>query len=452
MTVTDASASRNDPVCSVAIIGFGYIGCVIGAVLASRGMKVTGIDSNQQILDYIIRGRSPVNEPGLEALIGDAVQSGNLAVNPEMSAAMECDVVLITVGTPLSDKGEADLSQLETALYELAPFVKDGQLVILKSTVPPGTTSNMAKLTFEKNANIHLAFCPERIAEGNAVAELTQIPVIVGGVDSESAEKASQFWQEALGVKTIVVSSPEAAELAKLADNLWIDTNIALANELAKLSDALGGIDVLEVIKAANTLPKLDYNVNILLPSLGVGGSCLTKDPWFIRRMGETSGLDLQIPVTSRTTNDSMPVYTVGLIDRYLMGKEGRKPEDCHVAVLGLAFKSNTGDCRFSPVSPALDELTRRGYRLTLYDGWVTKEDMEVLTDITPSTGIEDTIRGADCVAFFAGHQEFHDFPLEKLASLVKPGAMVLDGRMFFSREKIGQMEQLGLRYKGIGR
>jgi len=449
MTPKKENQSKSPKVC---IVGFGFVGLVLGAVLASRGCSVTGIDRDRERVEAVMRGETPIYEPGLATLLGGAVAGGSLEITDDAAAAADCDVVLITVGTPLSDDGDADLGQLTAAVEGLAPHLQGGQLVILKCTVPPGTTRDLVLPILAAAADVHLAFCPERIAEGRAVEELTRIPVVVGGINEESTKRACLFWERTLGVETVTVNNPEAAELVKLADNLWIDLNIALANELAKLSDGIGGIDVLEVIRAANTLPKLDHNVNILLPSLGVGGACLTKDPWFVRRLGERLGLDLLTPEISRRVNDAMPAYAVELIERHLTADGDRTPEDCRIAVLGLAFKSDTGDCRFTPVAPALEALSRRGFRLVLYDGCVSAAEAAAVTDLPLAPDIESAVKGADCVAYFTGHQEFHDFPLDRLAALVKPGALVVDGRMFFSRERIAKIEELGLRFKGIGR
>jgi UDP-N-acetyl-D-mannosaminuronic acid dehydrogenase len=434
----------------IGIVGFGYIGCTIGAVLAERGHEVVGIDSNTALIDTVRAGKSPFNEPGLQELIACSVGAGRLAVAQDYAPLATCDVVLVTVGTPLSDDGVADLTQIRRAAEQMAPHLRDGQLVILKSTVPPTTTSEVVQPILRARADVLLAFCPERLAEGNAIRDLKSIPVVVGGVDERSTEASAGFWRRALGIEVITVANDRAAEMVKLADNLWIDLNIALANELAKLCDKFG-LDALQVIDAANTLPKVGYNVNILVPSLGVGGYCLTKDPWFVHRMGQDMGIELETPKTSRRVNDGMPDYAVSLIDAALL-KDGAKAGDLEIAVLGIAFKTNTGDCRFTPTKPAIEALQRRGYRLRICDPYVRAEDALGVTPVPLTQDIEAAVEGADCVAFFTGHDVFKAFAIERLAELAKPGALVFDGRMFFPREAIGRIESLGLRYKGVGR
>ncbi len=177
----------------------------------------------------------------------------------------------------------------------------------------------------------------------------------------------------------------------------------------------------------------------------------INADPRSLYRIGKDLGLELHTPQVSRRINDGMPAYTVSLIDEALLGN-GRAAKDCRVAVLGLAFKSNTGDCRFTPAKPAIAALADRGYQVAVHDPWVSRDDARTVTPITLTDDIEAAVLDADCVAFLAGHQEFHDFPVSRLAELAKPRALVFDGRIYFSREKIREIRSLGLRYKGVGR
>ncbi|MDR2020588.1 MAG: nucleotide sugar dehydrogenase [Treponema sp.] len=434
---------------NVAIVGFGYIGSVIGSVLADRGHRVLGIEKDPRILNAVQNNQSPFNEPGLEELILRVRSRGLLELSNDVSRAAEAEVFVITVGTPLSDNYEPDLRQIKAAAESIKPYVKTGSLVMLKSTVPPGTTSDVVGPILQ-NRHIRLAFCPERLAEGRAIQEFLSIPVVVGGIDNESTAAAAEFWKESLGVDVITVGNARSAEMVKLADNLWIDLNIALAGELAKLADKMN-IDVLDVIKAANSLPKGSHNVNILIPSVGVGGYCLTKDPWFVQHMGRGLGLELKIPRTSREVNDSMPAYSAAQIDAVLSSGEGNRGQK-KIAVLGIAFKNNTGDCRFTPAKPVIDELRRLGYNLAVCDPWTGDHDARLVTDLPVSADIEKTLEGADCAAFLAGHRNFHEIEITKLAELVKPGALIFDGRMFFDKDKIEQMRAAKLRYKGVGR
>jgi UDP-N-acetyl-D-mannosaminuronic acid dehydrogenase len=373
-----------------------------------------------------------------------------LEVTNDITKVSHADVFIITVGTPLSETFKPDLEQIRAAAESIKPYIKNNSLVMLKSTVPPGTTLNVVRPILLSAANIRLAFCPERLAEGKAIAEFLSIPVVVGGINDESTQAAAEFWRTSLGVSVITVGNAQCAEMVKLADNLWIDVNIALAGELAKLSEKME-IDVLEVIKEANTLPKGDYNVNILLPSVGVGGYCLTKDPWFVQKLGEKMGLDIKIPKTARNVNDSMPKYSAEISDKYLTKNDTNRNKK-KIAILGIAFKNNTGDCRFTPTKPVIDSLLSLGYNLDIYDPWVIEYDAKSVTEQPLSHDIDKTLLGADCIAFLAGHREFYQLTIDKIRKLVKPGALIFDGRMFFNKEQIKEFTDSNFVYKGVGR
>lgn len=439
---------------TVAVVGFGYIGACIGAVLAEKRYRVIGIDNRQAVVDETNRGETSINEPGLASAIKDAVDHGRLSATTDYAAVSEAEVIVVTVGTPLGQDFDPDVSQIEAAAEGIAANLRPGHNVILKSTLPPFATDRIVKPILERGGlvagtDFFLSFCPERLAEGRALHEFETIPVVVGGVDPRSTAAAAAFFHEALEIETIPVQNAHTAEMVKLACNLWIDLNVALANELAILSDAIE-VDVLEVIEAANTLPKGQHFVNVLAPSIGVGGYCLTKDPWFVHHMGRERGIELQTPVTSRTVNDAMPAFTFGLIERELKAL-GKQLPDARVAVLGMAFKNNTGDVRFTPTKEAINLLEASGCDLIVCDPWVNPAEAREVTAAPITDDVWAAIEGADCVAFFTGHDDFRRLRIADIAERA-PGALILDGRMYFTREQIQDMEAHGLRYRGIGR
>jgi len=299
-------------------------------------------------------------------------------------------------------------------------------------------------------AKVHMAFSPERLAEGAAIRELVQIPILVGGVDAEAGEAAAAFWREVLPVEVMTVTSPEAAEMVKLADNLWIDLNIALANELAKLVDAMPfSIDVMEVIRGANSLKKGQHHVNILYPANGVGGYCLTKDPWFVDALGRRAGIELQIPRTARAVNDSMPGH---VFDRVMgaLAERGVAPKEARIALLGFSFKSNSGDTRFTPVAPLVAKLRATGCGLAICDPMVTAAEAEH-HGIALEPDWRRAVAGADAVLILAGHDAFTGISAADFAALA-PGALIYDGRIYYPRARIAELQAAGLAYMGVGR
>jgi nucleotide sugar dehydrogenase len=439
----------------VAVVGFGYIGSCIGATLAGRGLQVVGIDQDQDLIAEMTAGRCRFNEPGLPELLAAGVKAGSLTISADHSQVAAADVIIIAVATPVDAQRQILTGHLESACASLAPHLRPGQLVIIKSTVSPGTTRLLARPALEKGGleqgrDFGLAFCPERLAEGNALAQLQSVPIVVGGCDDDSAAAARAFWSQFLGVEVVSFAGPDAAELVKLADNWWIDANIALANELARLCAALD-IDVLDVIAGANSLPKGSSYVNVLLPSVGVGGSCLTKDPWILWSTGQRFGVDLQLARTGREINDAMPAYAHQLMLSELTAL-GKDPATARVAVLGLAFKSNTNDLRMTPVLPVVQALRETCGSVTIYDPLVTDEQALAGFGMAQSASLEDAVRGADCVAVLAGHDQLRELDFAGLARQVSMPCVLFDGRAYYSRPVIEQVRGLGFAYRGIGR
>lgn len=441
----------------MAVIGFGYVGSCIGVTLAGRGLRVCGIDSNHELVAEMTAGQCRFNDPGLAQALRQARDSGRLTMTGDYAAAAGCDVIIIAVGTPITPDKAIVTEYLEAACASLAPHLRAGQLVLLKSTVAPGTTRGIVAPLLERGGlvagrDFGLAFCPERLAEGNALAQFLTIPIVVGGCEPASAEAACAFWTGALGVQALPFASPEVAELVKLTDNWWIDANIALANELAQLCAAMDAdVDVLDVIAGANSLPKGSGNVNVLLPSVGVGGSCLTKDPWILWRSGGARGVRLRTAETGREVNDTMPAYTHGLIVDGLAAL-GKDPAAARVAVLGLSFKNNTNDLRHTPVLPVVEALRASCGAVTIYDCLVTEAAARDCFGITPAGSWQEAVRDADCVAVLAGHDEFAALDFADLAGRVSMPCLLVDGRAYYPRATIEDMSKLGFTYRGIGR
>ena len=440
---------------SIAIVGFGYVGSCIGITLADRGMRVHGIDSDQSLVEEMTAGYCRFNEPGLAQALERVRAAGTLYLSNDYGAVNTADVVIIAVGTPVDADRSIVTAHLETACAALAPQMRVGQLVILKSTVAPGTTQGLVRPLLEKSGLVQgrdfgLAFCPERLAEGNALAQFRTIPIVVGGCDPDSTAAACEFWTMALGTEVLPFDGPEVAELVKLTDNWWIDANVALANELARLCGALN-TDVLDVIAGANSLPKGSGHVNVLLPSVGVGGSCLTKDPWILWSTARTHGIRLRLAETSREVNDEMPAYTHELI-REGLAALGKDLATAKVAILGLAFKNNTNDLRNTPVLPVVQALRASSGELTIYDPLVADDIAEATFGLKQARSLDDAVENADCMAVLAGHTQLAALDFADLARRVSMPCLVIDGRAYYPRPKIETMRGLGFAYRGIGR
>jgi len=438
---------------TVAVVGFGYVGSCIAATLADRGIDVVGVDTDPRLIDELAGGHCRFVERGLADMLFRGIAAGRLRVTTDCAEVGAADVVLIAVGTPIREDGSLAGEQLRGACLELSRHLRRGQLVVLKSTVPPGTTRGFVLPLLERSGltggqDFGLAFTPERLAEGAALHELRTFPIVAGGLGADSAQDVATFWRRALGVEVIPLDSLESAEIVKLADNWWIDLNIALANELAKFC-ALYDVDVLDVIAAANTIPKGKGKVNILLPSVGVGGSCLTKDPWMVWHSARRRGVQILTASAGREVNAGMPEYTAQrAIDELI--RLGKDPATVKVAVLGLAFKNNTGDLRATPTQGVVEALAKAGAEVRIFDPLVDVAHAEELFGITPAASLSEAVQDADCLAVLALHREFEGIDFAALP--VATSCLVLDGRAYYSKEQIASLRRLGYVYTGIGR
>jgi len=436
----------------ISIVGFGYIGAVIGAVYAELGHSVHAIDSNVSSMNDLNQGICHVPEPALRELIKKGVENKNLSGSTSYDSISGSDVVLVTVGTPLSDEFDADLSAIRDVFKMLSGYVNDGQIIMVKSTVPPGVTRQMANEFLAEKKNVFIGFSPERLAEGNAIQEFRTLPIVVGGINDKSTERCADFWSTTLGVEVIKVSSCESAELVKLANNQWIDLNIALANELAILCDSLPyNLDILEIIQGANSLKKGQHFVNILTPSIGVGGYCLTKDPWFVSSLGEKNGAHIKLPGTGRRVNDMMPSYVADNIIAHFAAKN-EDLDSVKLAILGYSFKTNSGDIRFTPMEKFVKELFNRGLKhISVFDSTISEG---AITDerVFRTKSWQECLSNSDCLVFGAAHSDIAVISMPEIAEHMSNKGLVYDGRRYLSKDEIAQLVDLGVSYKGVGR
>jgi len=433
---------------TVCIIGLGYVGLCLGGVLAESGFNVIGADINPKAVELVNSGKAPFYEPGLDELLKKNVKRRRLrATTNVIEAVKKSQVIYITVGTPPDEKGKINLNYMKTASQDIGRGLSKGKLVIVKSTVLPGTTEEFVKPILERTSGLKagkdfaLAYCPERLAEGKAIEELKTWPEIVGGIDNKSTEVVSAIISR-LGVKAIKVSNPRTAETVKLADNLWIDQSIALANQLALICEKLG-IDTHEMIRAADTLPKGTSYVNIMFPGL-VGGSCLSKDPYFLANIAKEKEINADLILLGRKLNESMYLHIVELVkDAFKEMKT--KIKGAKIAVLGLAFKGETSDLRATQSIPIIRELKKFGANVSAYDPYVKKppEDIEV------AGSLDSAIKGADCIVIATEHSAFKKISLRRVVTLTSKPCAIVDARAILDPK---EALKLGFVWRGLGR
>ncbi|WP_052481268.1 UDP-N-acetyl-D-mannosamine dehydrogenase [Anoxybacillus ayderensis] len=402
----------------VCVIGLGYIGLPTATVLANNGFEVHGVDINEKAVELINNGQVHIYEPDLDIMVKKAVESGNLkaSVIPE-----KADVFIIAVPTPFKENHKPDLTYVEQATRSISPYLEPGNIVILESTSPVGTTEKVAEWILEEREDlsidenrenrIFVSHCPERVLPGKILKELIENNRIIGGINEESTKRTVGFYKSFVKGK-ILETNARTAELSKLAENAFRDVNIAFANELSMICDELN-INVWELINLANHHPR----VNILQPGPGVGGHCIAVDPWFIVDAAPETAKLIR---TARMVNDSKPYFVIEKI------KEATKNlQNPTIACLGLAFKANVDDLRESPAVKIVKELSAI-YDQTIYVAEPHIEELpkDLLELNVRLVKTEDAIEKADVVVLLVDHDYFK--VIDKKALLNK---IVIDTR-----------------------
>ena len=378
----------------ICFMGLGYIGLPTAAISAGKGLRVLGIDINHKVVDTINKGNIHIIEPGLGELVRQVVESGNLraATKPE-----ESDVYLIVVPTPFKGNHEPDISFVETATKAILPLLKDGDLYIIESTSPVGTTDQMANLIYtsrpELSGKINIAYCPERVLPGNVLHELIHNDRVIGGIDEKSTIKAQKFYSAFVEGK-LHATNARTAEMCKLTENSSRDVQIAFANELSLICDK-AGINVWELIELANKHPR----VSILQPGCGVGGHCIAVDPYFLTA---DFPRESQIIGKAREINNYKSFWCAEKIRSTMLEfelKNGSKPK---VAIMGLAFKPNIDDLRESPAKYIAQKVMQ-----SEQNGFMIVEPNIREHSVFRLTGYQEAYEKADIVAFLVSHKEF---------------------------------------------
>ncbi len=378
----------------ICFIGLGYIGLPTAAIVAGTGQKVLGVDINPNVVETINKGEIHIIEPGLGELVRKVTSTKNLFAS---TTPVESDVYLIVVPTPFKGNHVPDISFVEAATQKVIPFLKKGDLFIIESTSPIGTTEKMAELIFqirpELNGNISIAYCPERVLPGNVLYELINNDRVIGGIDDASTEKAISFY------KTFVKgelhkTNARTAEMCKLTENSSRDVQIAFANELSLICDK-ANINVWELINLANKHPR----VNILQPGAGVGGHCIAVDPYFI--VSEYP-MESRIIGTAREINNYKAFWCAEKIKTAMLEFELKNSIKPTVAIMGLAFKPNIDDLRESPAKYIAQKVMQ-----SEQNNFMVVEPNIQEHSVFKLTNYLEAYEKADIIAFLVAHNEF---------------------------------------------
>lgn len=383
-------------------MGLGYIGLPTAIIAAKNGINILGVDINPAIVEKTNKGELHIIEPGMGDLLKEVVASGQLraSVTPEVS-----DAYFMVVPTPFKGDHQPDISYVESATRAVLPLLKEGDLYVIESTSPVGTTETMKNLIFaerpELEGKIFIAYCPERVLPGNVIFELVNNDRVIGGINEASTEKAIEFYSQFV-TGTLHKTNSKTAEMCKLTENSSRDVQIAFANELSLICDK-AGINVWELINLANKHPR----VNILQPGCGVGGHCIAVDPYFITA---EFPMEANIIADARKINNYKSFYCAERVANAMLEfelKNGRKPV---VAMMGLAFKPNIDDLRESPAKDIAAKVMQKCNNgdILIVEPNITEHKVFKLTDY------KTAYESADIVVMLVAHNEFKDLAYDE--------------------------------------
>jgi UDP-N-acetyl-D-mannosaminuronic acid dehydrogenase len=395
---------------NICVLGLGYIGLPTASTFATHGLQVLGVDVNRRIVDTLSNGGLHIHEPGLRTLFQAAIGSGNLTFADEPHPAQ---AFIIAVPTPFYEDKRADLGFVKSAAEAIVPHLRPGNLVVLESTSPPRTTIDIVAPILRKSGltagkDFFLAYSPERVLPGQILRELIENARVIGGVDRLSAQAGRDLYSIFVRGE-IVLTDATTAEMVKLMENTYRDVNIAIANEFSRLAERFG-IDVWEAIAIANRHPR----VNILSPGPGVGGHCISVDPWFLVEAAP----DLTpLVLASRQVNDGQPQTVVNMICKALGDLQGRS-----IAVLGLAYKPDVDDLRQSPAIEVARLLGENGARVRCYEPYKPDARLDGL-QVVPS--LEQALVDAELIVLLVRHKPFLELNPVQVAKITSARVIV---------------------------
>ena len=445
----------------IVVIGMGYVGIPAAALFADvEENSVVGIQRRSKRsgwkIDYLNQGKNPIggDEPGLSELIQKVVNNNSFRVTDDYSEIKEADVVLIDVQTPTDEQGIPRYKSLKEVSKKVGQYLKKETLVVIESTVAPGTTSYIVKPILEEESHLsagkdfHLAFSYERVMVGRLIHNIQNLPRIIGGITEESTQKAMELYKHIVK-STLHPTDSLTAEVAKVVENTYRDVNIAFANEVGLMCESLG-VDVFKIRELVNTLPNDPSNPaanpvrNMHFAGAGVGGHCLPKDPWLLKYGVDTYGtfkVDPKVIVGSRKLNMWMPNHMIELLEEALE-QQDKSIKNAKIAVLGLAFLENSDDTRNTPTKTVYEKLKAKDAKPIIHDPYVREFECPF------TKNIDETLTDADAVLLMVKHKDYLNIDFTELKQKMN-APIFIDGRNAFDREKVGNA---GFLYRGIGK
>ncbi len=446
------NAVKNGKV-TIAVYGLGNVGLPIALAYFSAGCNVIGVDIDHEKVDMLNSGINFLShEPYVDGLLKEALKRGKFRATTDLiKTASEADVISILVPTLADASGKLKLNALFSAARAIGKGLQEGSVIILESTVPPGTTEGPLRKILEKESGLMagedfgLAFSPERVKSGTVIKDfLENYPKIVGGINDKSTDIVANFYEAIIRNRVIRVRNARTAEAAKVFKGVYRYVNIALANELAIISEHIG-VDVKEVIDAANTEP---YS-HIHHPGAGVGGHCIPVYPLFLTYIAGKLGVDLKLTQTARIINNAMPFHVVNLVIEGL-NEAGKPVKGSKITIFGLTFRGDVKATYLSPAKPIIERLKRLKARIVAHDPYLTDEEVNREFGVKRVDDIENAFVEADCVVFVADHKMYSNLNLEVLVDLMNKPPVIIDGRNIFDLNAIKNLD--GVIYRGVGR
>lgn len=436
----DLSSKIESKDAKICVIGLGQVGLPTALTFCQSGFDVTGHDINKDLLSSLNQSKAPFEEKGLEELLKSCIVSGKFHTNFNVEETVRnSDVIIMCVATPLGNGIMPDLSYLEKACQSISSVSLCNKLVIVESSIPPGTFKGLVIPTLAKRSKLGkdfwAAYVPERLAPGIALSEIKTMPRVIGYADEASGLVAKSLYQKIV-ISEVVSTQVEIAEVSKLVENAFRDVNVAFANEVGLICEDYG-IDVAELIKVCNSHPR----VKLLQPGPGVGGPCLPKDPYLLLNPLGKKPIDSKIIIDSRKINDSMPYHVVDLtLDA--IKEHGKKISESTVLVLGVSYKANVSDTRFSPSKDIVSQLSKKGCNVIVYDPKSRETFGGKRTE-----NIWDSMSQSDVLVIVTDHNEFKNLDLTKIKQTMRT-PIIIDTRRIFSR---AHAEELGIKYISVG-